>query len=82
MSVLSKTLEYVKFFIFSDDPEWCRHQFPQTYVINHNAISRGYVDLWLASQCKHFVITGHSTFSHHMVELNEPGGFSLLANKS
>jgi hypothetical protein len=53
------------FFIFSDDPTWVKANlktnFPCVYV-DHNDASRNYADLYLMSQCQHFIIA-NSTFS-------------------
>lgn len=78
VGVLSERLENSEFFIFSDDIAWIQDElsrFKNVSFVGHNSVDRGYVDLYLASKCKHFVLTGHSTFSHHMVELNndQPG---------
>ena len=48
-----------KFFIFSDDKQWCRENFPEhTVVESTNHID----DLWLMSLCRH-AITANSAFS-------------------
>lgn len=74
MKYLNEKLDEPEFFVFSDDIDWCKvnlsADLPIRYV-DHNPLGSGFVDLYLASQCKHFVLTGHSTFSHHMVELNQ-----------
>lgn len=51
----------VEFFVFSDDPEWCRAAFPDFTVIDHNA-GAAHEDIWLMSLCKHGV-TANSSFS-------------------
>jgi len=55
------------FFLFSDDPEAARQMLalPETIVtcVNHNRKDENaYADLWLMTQCKHFIIA-NSTFS-------------------
>jgi hypothetical protein len=53
------------YFIFSDDPDWCRQNVKSdgriTYVDN-NFAQKDYIDLFLMSGCRHF-ITANSTFS-------------------
>ena len=55
------------FFIFSDQPEKAREILAldptESYVVDHNAgDANAHLDLWLMSQCQHF-ITANSTFS-------------------
>ena len=62
----------VTWFVFSDDPEWCRHEFPGYRVVDHNKPGgrlfgkeqpgQEHEDLWLMSLCRHAVIA-NSTFS-------------------
>jgi hypothetical protein len=64
--------EGVKFFIFSDDPEWCKTAFPGFRVVDHNrpggrmfgseVPGTEHEDLWLMSLCRHAVIA-NSSFS-------------------
>jgi len=60
---------FAKFFVFSDDPEWCREHFPKDFVIvDHNKPGDGKrvgdegQDLWLMSLCRHAIIA-NSAFS-------------------
>lgn len=54
------------FYIFSNDPDWCRNwisKFNVDYVIiDHNHGKGSYRDMFLMTQCKHFIIA-NSTFS-------------------
>jgi glycosyl transferase family 11 len=56
------------FFIFSDDPNWCRTAFPEFRVVDHNRLGNGHApgdeheDLWLMSLCRHAIIA-NSAFS-------------------
>lgn len=57
----------VKFFIFSDDPDWCRSAFPFDTVVGHNGWGSGdrgpsteHEDLYLMSLCNHAVICNSS----------------------
>jgi hypothetical protein len=52
----------VTFFIFSDDPDWCRQNFQGCRVIDHNKGGRAHEDLFLMSICKQAVIA-NSSFS-------------------
>lgn len=57
-----------KFFVFSDEPDWCRTEFPNFTVIDHNkpgdhiAPGQEHEDLYLMSLCRHAVIA-NSSFS-------------------
>jgi hypothetical protein len=61
-----------KFFVFSDDPGWCRKEFPDFQVVDHNKPGGRYFgsdmpgkeheDIWLMSLCRHGVIA-NSSFS-------------------
>lgn len=56
------------FYIFSDDPEWCKvnlHVEPKIYVHNDEL-----ADFWLMSRCKHNIIA-NSTYSFWSAYLNE-----------
>ena len=55
------------YFIFSDQPEAARTRIPLsdarvTLVVHNQGDEHAYADLWLMTQCKHFII-GNSTFS-------------------
>jgi hypothetical protein len=64
--------EGVKFFIFSDDPDWCKNEFPGFRVVDHNKpggklfgtdqTGKEHEDLWLMGLCRHAIIA-NSTFS-------------------
>ena len=68
-----KSIEYINshvnrpfFYVFSDDPEWCRDFMSQFRIdfriINHNRGKDSYKDMYLMSQCSHNIIA-NSTFS-------------------
>lgn len=57
-----------RFYIFSDDPEWCRdnlHVEPKTYIHNDEL-----ADFWLMSMAKHNIIA-NSTYSFWAAYLND-----------
>jgi Glycosyl transferase family 11 len=49
-----------KVFVFSDDKQWCRENFPSTFCIVDG--TNKYEDLYLMSLCRH-VIVANSSFS-------------------
>ena len=69
---IKEEIKGVKFFVFSDDPEWCRQAFPEFRTVDHNrpggryfgsdVTGREHEDIWLMSLCRHAVIA-NSTFS-------------------
>jgi len=62
-----------KFYIFSDNIEWCRSEFnnlQNTLFIDHNLGNQSYMDLVLMSKCKHNIIA-NSTFSWWGAWLNK-----------
>jgi len=62
---ITRKVSNPNFFVFSDDPDWCRKnlkiQYPIT-IINHNSADNNYQDLRLMSQCNHNIIA-NSSFS-------------------
>lgn len=50
-----------RFFIFSDEPEWCRENLsaviPQMTIVDVNASDKGWCDLFLMSRCRHSIIS-------------------------
>lgn len=65
VEMLSRHVQDVHFFIFSDDPKWAesnlRLKNPST-LVTHNGPDKHYADLYLISQCQHHIIA-NSTFS-------------------
>lgn len=62
----------LKFFIFSDDPQWAVDNLDLQYdstVVDHNGADRCFEDLILMSNCKHNIIA-NSTFSWWAAWLN------------
>lgn len=54
-----------KYYIFSDDPEWCRENLPSGEMIHMNELE----DFWLMSKCKNQIIA-NSTYSFWAAYLN------------
>jgi hypothetical protein len=65
MAEIERRMGDVHYFVFSDDPAWCRENLKRegriTFV-DHNSGETDYIDLFLMSRCRHFV-TANSTFS-------------------
>lgn len=57
-----------RFYIFSDDPEWCKDNLPagDKVFLHNNELE----DFWLMSRCKHNIIA-NSTYSFWAAYLNE-----------
>lgn len=55
-----------RYYIFSDDPEWCRAHLPDGKIIHMEELE----DFWLMSQCKHQIIA-NSTYSFWAAYLNK-----------
>jgi hypothetical protein len=72
-----------EFFIFSDDPEWCKRNIitnrPHTYV-DINGPDKAPEDLRLMSACNHFIIA-NSSFSWWAAWLAEKAGTIIIAPK-
>lgn len=63
ISELSKVEENIELFIFSDDINWAKQNFDTEFNINYiDKRNTDYIDLYLMSQCNHFIIS-NSTFS-------------------
>lgn len=67
IALLEEKIESPRYFLFSDNPKAARSRFtlPENLVtsISHNrGDENAYADLWLMTQCRHFIIA-NSTFS-------------------
>lgn len=67
LETMERLVPAAHYFIFSDQPEAARSRIPlpdaRVTLVSHNqGDQHSYADLWLMSQCKHFVIA-NSTFS-------------------
>ena len=60
-----------KFFIFSNDPEWCRQNFSEldAVFVDWNGGKNSYIDMQLMSECNHQIIP-NSSFSWWSAFLN------------
>jgi hypothetical protein len=64
-SLIVRNVQNPQFFIFSDDPAWCKLNLTfvsPSHVIDINPPNKGYLDLILMTYCKHFIIA-NSSFS-------------------
>ena len=67
IALMDRRVEAPHYFVFSDDPEAVRATLPlpkgrATIVSNNRGDEAGTADLWLMTQCRHFIIA-NSTFS-------------------
>lgn len=60
----------IKFFVFSDDIEWCKKNFMISATFLETPKTKAWQDMYLMSQCKHNITT-NSTFSWWAAWLNE-----------
>lgn len=67
VALMEEKIESPRYFVFSDDPEAARSkiELPEgrvVFVTHNREDENAYADLWLMTQCRHF-ITANSTFS-------------------
>ena len=64
IELMNMTIENPVFYIFSDDITWAKQRLKGSNIvfISHNTGSNSYLDMYLMSLCKHFVIA-NSSFS-------------------
>lgn len=66
IELVNSKIDNPKFYVFSDDPEWCKgfmlSQKVNHQIITHNTGVNSYKDMYLMTQCKHNIIA-NSTFS-------------------
>jgi hypothetical protein len=71
------------FFVFSDDPAWCKENlktdYPTTYI-EHNTGAKSFEDMRLMSQCQHHIIA-NSSFSWWGAWLNPSKDKIVIAPK-
>lgn len=81
MTAIESQIQNPKYFIFSDDPEWCKNIFKDDkYKIVDNNNSKGYIDLYLMSKCKNNIIA-NSTFSYWGAILNDTKSKIVISPK-
>jgi hypothetical protein len=80
---MSKRVPNPHLYCFSDDIEWIKNNiainYPVTYI-SHNEESKDYENLWLMTQCKHYIIA-NSTFSWWGAWLNPDSSKIIIAPK-
>jgi hypothetical protein len=70
-----------EFFVFSDDMDWCKENLranSRLTLVDLHDEREAYKDLYLASQCRHFILSNESTFSHQIVQLSTPARNRLV----
>lgn len=81
---ISGTVKNPKFYIFSNDMDWVRHQFSNLnidfQIIDINTREQSYMDMILMSNCKHNIIA-NSTFSWWSAWLNQHTDKIVIAPK-
>jgi len=83
IALITKKITNPSFFIFSDDPNWCKTNlrlcYPTNYV-THNLEKKDYEDMILMSECKHNIIA-NSSFSWWGAWLNQNKNRIIIAPK-
>ena len=75
IEALESQLERPVFFVFSDDIPWCRKNLRATeeiQFVDWTDERQSFKDMFLASSCRHFILSNESTFSHQIVQLSVP----------
>ena len=83
MKYYSTSLTRPKFYIFSDDPDWVKNNFPSGFnfeIIQHNSGENSYIDMQLMSLCEHHIIS-NSSFSWWGAWLNPSTAKCTIAPK-
>jgi len=82
-SYIEKNIINPIYYVFSDDPEWCKNNLKlsgRTVIIDHNKGNDGWMDMWLMSNCKHNIIA-NSSFSWWGAWLNENSSKIVITPK-
>lgn len=72
-------------YVFSDDYNWCNSKlahFDNLTLVTTPPQNSAVEDLYLASKCRHFILSNHSTFSHWMTELRTLRDSNLIIANS
>jgi len=83
ISLIAEKTNNPHFFIFSDDPDWCKSNFrlqSSTIYVTHNLGVKDYEDMRLMSACKHNIIA-NSSFSWWGAWLNSNPNKIVMAPK-
>jgi len=77
---IKSKVKYPVFYVFSDDIKWCRKNFiiDGSFIFVDNNYNNEISDIWLMSQCKHFIIA-NSTFSWWGAWLSNNPGKIIIA---
>lgn len=80
VELIERKLNRVKWWIFSDDPDWVSGQefFRNLGEVVRGDIRNPWSDFWMMSACRHFVIA-NSTFSWWAAWLGEKNGSLIVA---
>jgi len=84
IKLIEKKIENPRYFIFSDDIEWVKQNFTlveNPVFMDINSYEKGYEDLRLMRNCKHFIIA-NSTFSWWAAWLSENEEKIIIAPKN
>lgn len=82
---MERRLDRPEFFVFSDDIEWCRANLQSSgelHFVDFSDDTRAFADMYLASQCSHFILSNESTFSHQIVQLSKPDAGRIVITSS
>jgi hypothetical protein len=83
IAMLRSKAKNIRFFIFSDDIEWCKNNLrvpPESTFIAHNTGVNSFKDMQLMSKCKHNIIA-NSSFSWWGAWLNRNKNKNIIAPK-
>ena len=61
--------------------DWCKENLranSRLTLVDLHDEREAYKDLYLASQCRHFILSNESTFSHQIVQLSTPARNRLV----
>ena len=62
MEYMDQHIPDARYFLFSDDMEWCRNHFRKSNVnfVEGGSGDDAYIDMYLMSECKHHIVTNSS----------------------